>query len=67
MGLAVLSRHALGDRLAVEGLVILDVEGFPLHRPWNLVHLRNKILPVPARAFLDEMLKTSPAQGVGRT
>ena len=67
MGLAVLSRHALGDRLAVEGLVILDVEGFPLHRPWNLVHLRNKILPVPARAFLDEMLKTSPAQAVGRT
>lgn len=59
MGLAVISRHALGDRLEVEGLVILDVAGFPLHRPWNLVHLRNKILPVPARAFLDEMLSSS--------
>lgn len=59
MGLAVISRHALGDRLEVEGLVVLDVEGFPLHRPWNLVHLRNKILPVPARAFLDEMLAAS--------
>lgn len=61
MGLAVISRHALGDRLEGEGLVILDVEGFPLHRPWNLVHLRNKILPVPARAFLDEMLAASRA------
>lgn len=61
MGLAVISRHALGDRLEGEGLVILDVDGFPLHRPWNLVHLRNKILPVPARAFLDEMLAASRA------
>jgi DNA-binding transcriptional LysR family regulator len=61
MGMAVISRHALGDRLEGEGLVILDVDGFPLHRPWNLVHLRNKILPVPARAFLDEMLAASRA------
>ncbi|MBL8454422.1 MAG: LysR family transcriptional regulator, partial [Zoogloea sp.] len=59
MGLAVISRHALGERLDGEGLVILDVEGFPLHRPWNLVHLRQKLLPVPARAFLDEMLASS--------
>lgn len=59
MGLAVISRHALGERLDGEGLVILDVEGFPLHRPWNLVHLRQKILPVPARAFLDEMLTSA--------
>ncbi len=59
MGLAVISRHALGERLDGEGLVILDVEGFPLHRPWNLVHLRQKVLPVPARAFLDEMLAAS--------
>ena len=62
MGLAVLSRHALGDRLTVEGLVVVDVEGFPLHRPWNLVHLRNKILPVPAKAFLEDMLLSSPGQ-----
>jgi len=66
MGLAVISRHALGDRLEVEGLVVLDVEGFPLHRPWNLVHLRNKILPVPARAFLDEMLAASRASRSGQ-
>jgi DNA-binding transcriptional LysR family regulator len=66
MGLAVISRHALGDRLEVEGLVVLDVEGFPLHRPWNLVHLRNKILPVPARAFLDEMLAAAHASRSGQ-
>ncbi|MBN8283829.1 LysR family transcriptional regulator [Zoogloea sp.] len=67
MGLAVLSRHALGDRLAVEGLVVVDVEGFPLHRPWNLVHLRNKILPVPAKAFLEDMLLSSPGQALPDT
>lgn len=34
MGLAVLSRHALGDRLAVEGLVVVDVEGFIVRGTW---------------------------------
>jgi DNA-binding transcriptional LysR family regulator len=49
MGLAVLSRHALGDRLAVEGLVVVDVEGFPLHRPWNLVHCGTRFSRYPPR------------------
>ena len=59
MGLTVLSRHALGERLEAEGLCVLDVAGFPLHRPWNVVHLRSKVLSLPARAFLDELRQAS--------
>jgi LysR family transcriptional regulator, low CO2-responsive transcriptional regulator len=58
LGLAVLSRHALGDSLERDGLAILDVEGFPLQQPWSVVHLRNKVLSLPAQAFLDELLQT---------
>lgn len=58
MGLAVLSRHALGGHLDEQGLVELSVRGFPLRRPWNVVHLRSKILPLPAQAFLDELRRT---------
>ncbi|MBN8451327.1 MAG: LysR family transcriptional regulator [Candidatus Accumulibacter sp.] len=59
MGLAVLSRHALPADPATEGLCILDVQGFPLRRPWRVAHLRSKILSLPARAFLDELLQAN--------
>jgi DNA-binding transcriptional LysR family regulator len=58
MGLAVLSRYALGDSLERDGLAILEVEGFPLKQPWSVVHLRSKVLSLPARAFLEELLHT---------
>jgi DNA-binding transcriptional LysR family regulator len=64
MGLSILSRHALGDDLKREGLTILAVEGFPLKQPWSVVHLRSKVLSLPAQAFLFELLQTganSPA------
>lgn len=57
MGLSVLSRHALGRDPARDGLAILDVSGFPLKQAWNVVHLSNKILSLPAQAFLDALLK----------
>ena len=57
MGLSVLSRHALGSDPARDGLVILDVSGFPLKQAWNVVHLSSKILSLPAQAFLDALLK----------
>ena len=65
MGLTVLSRQALGDRPGHDGLAILDVAGFPLKRQWNVVHLRGKVLSLPARAFLAELLRR--AAGGGRT
>ena len=62
MGLSVLSRHALGNDLARDGLAILNVDGFPVKQVWNVVYLRNKILSLPARAFLDELLN----EGLGQ-
>lgn len=61
MGLSVLSRHALGNDSARNGLAILNVDGFPLKQAWNVVHLRSKILSLPAQAFLDELL----SEGLG--
>jgi DNA-binding transcriptional LysR family regulator len=58
MGLSVLSRHALGEHLERDGLAILDVAGFPLTQPWSVVHLRSKLLSLPAEAFLDQLLRT---------
>jgi len=58
MGLSVLSNHALGDSFERDGVRILEVEGFPLKQPWNVVHLRSKILSLPPQAFLDELLQT---------
>ena len=56
MGLAILSRHVLGKHPEQEGLRILDVAGFPLQQPWSVVHLRNKILSLPAHAFIEELV-----------
>lgn len=66
MGLAVLSRHALGDSLERGQLIMLDVKGFPLTQPWSVVHLRSKVLSLPAQAFLDELLQTGHS-GLSRT
>jgi DNA-binding transcriptional LysR family regulator len=61
MGLTVLSRQALGGLPERDGLAFLDVEGFPLMRKWSVVHLRTKVLSLPARAFLDDLLKSGAA------
>jgi DNA-binding transcriptional LysR family regulator len=52
LGLAVLSMHSLRLELATKKLVILDVEGFPLHRPWYAVHRKGKKLSLAAQTFL---------------
>jgi DNA-binding transcriptional LysR family regulator len=59
MGLAVLSRHALEADPGRDGLAVLDVDGFPLRHMWNVVHLRGKVLSLPARAFLAELLEVA--------
>ena len=52
LGLAVLSRHVLTLDQAPGPLRELDVEGFPLHRKWYVVRLKDKKLSPLARAFL---------------
>ncbi|HMW64414.1 MAG TPA: LysR substrate-binding domain-containing protein [Accumulibacter sp.] len=61
VGLAVLSRHALPADPAAAGVCMLEVEGFPLRRPWLVVQLRNKTLSLPARAFLAHLLEAGGA------
>ncbi len=58
MGLTVLSRQALGGLPERDGLAFLDVAGFPLKRKWSVIHLRTKILSLPARAFLEDLLQS---------
>lgn len=55
MGLAVLSRHAIGEALTESGLAILDVEGFPIHASWYIVYPRGKRLSPSAAAFLQQL------------
>ncbi len=70
MGPAALSRFALPLDPAAAGVCLLDVAGFPLRRPWRVVHLKTKILSLPAQAFLDYLLRTAqpatPAPRDGR-
>lgn len=57
MGLAILSQHVLGEKPEQDGLRIIDVAGFPLQQPWSIVHLKRKVLSLPAQAFIDELLE----------
>lgn len=55
LGLAVLSRHTLAQAPASEGLAILPVAGFPLHRRWYLVWRQDRTLSLPARTLLEDL------------
>lgn len=51
LGVTVLSAHTVtADE---PGLVVLDVEHFPVERQWHIVHRRDRKLPLVASAFLD--------------
>lgn len=56
MGLSVLSRHALAPEPAGEGLCLLDVEDFPIHASWYIVHLRGKQLSPLASVFQQHLM-----------
>ncbi|MEO6892984.1 MAG: LysR substrate-binding domain-containing protein [Ktedonobacteraceae bacterium] len=51
LGIALISRVALDMELAMNRLVVLDVEGFPIMRQWRIVHLKEKSLSATTRAF----------------
>ena len=51
MGLSFLSLHTLGLEMRHGLIDIVDVEGTPIMRTWNLVHLLSKLLSPPAEAF----------------
>jgi DNA-binding transcriptional LysR family regulator len=51
MGLSFLSLHTMGLELDNRLIAILDVEGAPLVRAWNVVHMLSKLLSPAAEAF----------------
>lgn len=51
MGVSFLSLHTLGLELRSKLLSLLDVEGTPVMRTWNVVHLQSKLLSPAAEAF----------------
>jgi DNA-binding transcriptional LysR family regulator len=61
MGIAVVSRHALGGKSAGPGLAILGVAGFPLQSNWWILYPRGKSLSPIATRFLDELTHSREA------
>ena len=51
MGVSFLSLHTLGLELRSGLLDVIDVEGTPVMRTWNMVHLLSKLLSPAAEAF----------------
>jgi len=59
LGLSILSRHSLAANPADDGICILDVEHFPIQQPWSIVHLKGKVLSLPAQAFMSELVQAA--------
>ena len=55
MGISIISAYTLSNA-GSDGIVQLNVEGFPLLSQWEMVHLKNKKLSTVAQMFLDFML-----------
>jgi DNA-binding transcriptional LysR family regulator len=53
LGLSVLSLHTLSLEGTDGPVAILDVEQFPIHRQWFIVHPKGKELSLVARTFLE--------------
>ena len=57
LGLAVLSAHALGDSPARDGVVPLDIAGFPIESSWHIVHRGAARLSPIAAAFRELLIE----------
>ena len=58
LGVAVLSRESVALEVASGTLAILDVQGFPLKRQWNIVHLKDRRLSRTAVALRQLLLQS---------
>lgn len=61
LGLGLLSRDTLDMELALNKLVILDVEDFPIVRHWYVMHRKGKRLSTVAQAFKQFLLEEANA------
>jgi len=57
LGIAILPRESIALELASGDLVVLDVQGFPLQRQWNVVHFKNRRLSLVASALRRLLLQ----------
>jgi DNA-binding transcriptional LysR family regulator len=53
LGVAILSSHAIELERKDGGLVVVELEGFPIRRPWCIVHLRRRHLPAAVQSFVE--------------
>lgn len=53
LGVAVLSSHAIELERKGGGLVVVDIDGFPIVRPWSIVHLRRRQMPAAVAQFIE--------------
>jgi LysR family transcriptional regulator, low CO2-responsive transcriptional regulator len=56
LGLGIAPAQTIELELETKRLVILPVEGFPIHRQWFVVHRTDKRLSAAAQAFFDLLL-----------
>jgi LysR family transcriptional regulator, low CO2-responsive transcriptional regulator len=53
LGVAVLSSRAVELERRGGSLAVVDIEGFPIRRPWSIVHLRRRQLPSAVTQFME--------------
>ena len=61
LGISVLSRHTLTAESSNSGIVVLDVEHFPIRRHWYVVYPSGKQMSIVARTFFDYLLTDGKA------
>ena len=57
LGLGFVSLHTIGSELDHGQIAVLDVQGAPVFRVWNMVHTLSKVLSPAAEAFRYEVLE----------
>ena len=58
LGIAVLPGESVALELASGSLVALDVQGFPLQRQWNVIHVKGRRLSLAASALWQLLLQS---------
>ncbi|MDX8389785.1 MAG: LysR family transcriptional regulator [Mariprofundaceae bacterium] len=61
LGLGIVSLHTIEMELALQRLVVLDVEDFPIVRQWHIVHRDRKRFSAIPEAFKDFVFKHAEA------
>jgi LysR family transcriptional regulator, low CO2-responsive transcriptional regulator len=66
LGIAVLPRESVELELANGDLVMLDVQGFPLQRQWNVIRVKGRKLSLAGNALWQLLLQSKEGDHKGR-